>query len=86
MQAHLENIDRNVAAIQKKAGNRFTSLFNGVLSGFGSVIGAAIALAIIGWLLNAVGIIPAFKEEASRWQQLLQNAPTSRTVPVRGNQ
>jgi Na+/melibiose symporter-like transporter len=74
---YLESISRNLELIQKQTrGSKFTSLFTGMLSGFGSVIGAALALAIIGWILNFVGVIPALRNQANKIEQLLQTTQT----------
>jgi hypothetical protein len=42
-----------------------------VISGAGSVLGVAVALVVIGWVLNSVGVIPAFAHEAERINQVL---------------
>ncbi len=49
------------------------SFLTGTLSGLGSVVGVAIALTIIGLTLNAIGFIPAFKQQANAWHQTLDN-------------
>jgi hypothetical protein len=83
VEAYLDKIATNVEILQKRGAKKYTSLFNGVLSGFGSVIGAALAIAIIGWLLNIVGIIPAFRNEAAKWEKILQ---TGQSVKVPASQ
>ena len=47
------------------------SFINGALSGLGSVIGVAIALTIIAWILNSVGVIPAFRAEVNKLNNTL---------------
>lgn len=74
IQIYLEKISQNVELIQTRGGKKTTSLVNGILSGFGSVIGVALAVVIIGWVLNIVGVIPAFKNEAKRWENILQSS------------
>ncbi len=69
----LEYIGSNIEGTRKAVTHSsIKAMFNGVLSGFGSVIGVAIAIALIGWLLNIVGIIPAFKNQVKQWQQLIE--------------
>jgi hypothetical protein len=49
------------------------SFVTGTLSGLGSVVGVAIALTIIGWILNIVGVIPAFKAQVTHIEQTLDS-------------
>ncbi len=54
------------------------SFFHGTLSGFGSVVGAVLALAILGWMLNAIGVVPAFRDQMKRFDGLLKQAEQTR--------
>lgn len=69
LKEYLQKIDVHLKNIQQKTESVWHGFFRGMLHGLGSVIGVALALVIIGWILNAVGIIPAFKEQAQVWQQ-----------------
>ena len=68
--------------LKKISGNTrnpiWKSFATGTLSGLGSVIGVAIALAAIGWILNTVGIIPAFKTEVIKINQTLDQIRQSK--------
>jgi hypothetical protein len=71
LRQYLETLNGNVI----KAGQGLTwwrTLLNGVMSGVGSVVGVAVAVVLVGWFLNILGIIPAFQREAESWRQLLQ--------------
>jgi Na+/melibiose symporter-like transporter len=74
LKQELDKVNTNLITLTKKVGGTWSSLFKGLLSGFGSVIGVAIALVIIGWVLNALGYIPAFRQQASDWKQIIQKA------------
>ena len=50
------------------------SFVDGMLRGLGSVVGVVLALALLGWILNIAGVIPAFKEQVTTWQELLDRA------------
>lgn len=67
----LEKINANVAALQLKW---WKSLLHGLMTGFGSVLGVVLALAVLGWLLNIAGVIPAFRKEAGEWRKLIEQA------------
>lgn len=47
------------------------SFLTGTVSGIGSIVGVAIALIIFGYILNAVGIIPAFRAQVHKWNGYL---------------
>ncbi|MCL5666385.1 MAG: DUF5665 domain-containing protein [Patescibacteria group bacterium] len=70
----LDAINRNLADINKKTSKNgmWRAFFYGVLSGLGSVAGAAIALSIIIYILNAMGIIPAFRNQFNQIERLLE--------------
>lgn len=54
------------------------SFVDGMMRGIGSIFGVALAIALIGWILNTVGIIPAFRDQVNEWQQTLENLRGSR--------
>ena len=54
------------------------SFVTGTLSGLGGILGVAIALALIGLILNTIGVIPAFKNTVHSWQQTLDNLSNKR--------
>ncbi len=82
IEKQVEEISQNVELIRIKTGGSWTAFFRGILTGFGSVIGAFVAILIIGWALNVVGIIPAFKQQAESWRQVFLQA-SSRQVQTK---
>lgn len=78
LKQYLETLNGSVV----KAGQGlpwWRTLLNGVMSGLGSVVGVGIAVILVGWLLNIIGIIPAFQREADSWRQLLQQTQQQKT-------
>lgn len=78
LKQYLETLNGNVI----KAGQGlpwWRSLLHGAMSGLGSVVGVAIAVVLVGWFLNIIGIIPAFQREADSWRQLLQQTQQQKT-------
>jgi hypothetical protein len=73
----LDEVNANLIAIRMQ-GRKRTALVRGILSGMGSVIGVAIMLTIIGWVLNTAGVIPAFKRQADAWRQTLEDVKRAR--------
>jgi len=79
IQKQLVDINNNLVQIRKNTRiNIWRSFFTGTFSALGSVIGAAIALAIIGLVLNAVGVIPAFTEQVNSWKQTIDKLQQTR--------
>ncbi len=54
-------------------GNIWKSFITGTLSGLGGVVGVAIALTVLGWILNVVGVIPAFRTQVLHIEQTLDS-------------
>lgn len=65
----LDTINQSIISIRD---HWWKSFFNGMLSGVGSVFGVAIALFILGFVLNVIGVIPAFRNQMQKWEDILQ--------------
>lgn len=80
----LEELNANLAGLNKKLGNMWFALGKGLLTGFGSVIGAGLAVILIGWFLNVIGVIPALRESANDWREAFRSTqnflPTDSTA------
>ena len=78
LKEELEKINRNLVSLVHKTEGPVRAFFKGMLHGIGSVLGIVLAVLAIGWVLNAIGIIPGFKEQAKElkgmWQQTLDQA------------
>jgi hypothetical protein len=73
----VEHVNEQLELIRKQIGTGWTALWKGMLYGLGSVIGAAVAVIIIGWFLNVIGVIPAFQRQADLWRQAFQQTQRS---------
>ncbi len=70
LQKKLDEINKNLIELKKRAGNSWwKALWHGIFRGAGTVVGVVLILTIIGWFLNAIGVIPAFREQARDWEQ-----------------
>ena len=78
LKQYLETLNGNTAQIARGL-PWWRSLLNGAMSGLGSVVGVAVAVVLVGWFLNIIGIIPAFQREAESWRQLLQQTQQQKT-------
>ncbi len=68
----LDELNANLAGINNKLGNYWFAFGKGLLSGLGSVLGAGIAIILIGWFLNVIGVIPALSNTATQWREAFQ--------------
>ena len=68
----LDELNENLAGINKKMGNFWFSFGRGVLSGFGYVLGAGVAIILIGWFLTVVGVFEPLKNTAEQWREAFQ--------------
>jgi leucyl aminopeptidase len=72
LKQELDTINANLQQINKKTGNSvWRSFLHGAMSGMGSIVGVMIALAILGYILNVVGVIPAFRNRISHLNNTL---------------
>jgi len=72
LKEQLEKMDRRLVGIFHKTESLWRAFVRGVLQGLGSVLGVVLAVLIIGWILNAMGVIPGVKEQARKFQDMWQ--------------
>lgn len=72
LKKELDTINRNLVGIFHKTESIWRAFVRGVLHGVGSITGIVIALLVVGWILNAMGIIPGLKNQARQWQAMWQ--------------
>ncbi len=65
----IQSLNENIQKLNNKLNSPLLTLFKGILTGLGSVIGAGIAIILIGWFLNVIGVIPAFQKQAQEWRE-----------------
>lgn len=75
---NLEQIHQDIISVRNKLPGHWKGLWNGILTGIGSVIGVALAILIIGFILNVIGVIPSFKNEVDSWKGILQETQNYR--------
>lgn len=73
LKKHLEIIEDELAHMRKETVSLKSSLVRGLIYGAGYILGAALILVLIGWTLNVVGIIPAFKNQVNEFREALQH-------------
>ncbi len=83
LKEYLKAINANIEQVNK-GNNWWKALSHGLFTGFGYVLGFVIALVVLGWVLNIVGIIPAFKKEVDDWRRLLQQTQQQKLPSIQG--
>ena len=75
LKKELDTINRSLVGIFHKTESIWRAFVRGVVHGIGSITGIVIALLLVGWILNAMGVIPGLKSQAKQlqtmWQQTL---------------
>jgi hypothetical protein len=80
LETTVREIETNIEQINHKVGGSWKALFRGILTGFGSVVGAALAIILIGWVLNFIGIIPAFRTQVDELRDSLKQTQAARQI------
>lgn len=83
LKQQLEQINKNVESVSKKMGGTWAAFFRGLLAGFASIIGVALAILLIGWVLNTLGYIPVLRNQANEWKAILQQAQQRQIIDQR---
>lgn len=72
LEKNLKEINNNLAEIKKKTRTGiWHSFFNGIFSALGYLVGLTIVVVIVGWFLNKIGLLPAFKKQLADFSDLI---------------
>ncbi len=75
LQNYLSGINQHLVEIKKNQKQSiWRSFFHGMFSAFGYVLGLFIFIFILGFILNKLGILPAWKEQIRTFQSLIDKA------------
>lgn len=76
LKIQLQEINKNLEAINKKTRTNgiWRSFFNGVFGALGYIVGVAIIVVILGWILQKTGLLPAFREQVKNFSELVGQA------------
>lgn len=70
----LKEIKKELSEIKERSAPR-NAFLNGVLYGAGALVGGILAVALLGWVLNILGVIPGFSELSDYVQSLVDEVP-----------
>ncbi len=74
MQKQLEEINSNLVALKNKKQGVLRSFLMGMFSALGYAAGLALVIVVLGWVLNKMGLLPAFKQQVSDFQAFMDQA------------
>jgi ABC-type transport system involved in cytochrome c biogenesis permease subunit len=77
----IEELNANLGKLTRQMGSYWLALGKGLLYGFGTVLGAGVAIILIGWFLNIIGVIPALKSSADSWRSAFQQTQEKTILP-----
>jgi tetrahydromethanopterin S-methyltransferase subunit A len=78
LQTQLELIRKNLEDIKNNVSrpSRWKVFVQGIWHGVGYLIGLILAIALVGWILNLIGVIPFLKNIANELNMILDNFRT----------
>jgi uncharacterized membrane protein len=71
LKQHLETIEKELRDLRKDSTGLGATLLRGLIYGAGYIIGAVLIIVLIGWILNIIGIIPAFTTQVTEFRDAL---------------
>ena len=75
LNSKLEEMQKSLHNIEKSLNpSRWNMLVQGLWRGVGYLIGLVIAVALLGWMLNAIGVIPFLNTFSQDMKEILNNA------------
>jgi hypothetical protein len=69
----LKKLENELSQLNRATTGIWETLWRGCIYGAGYIIGAVIVIVIIGWVLNIVGVIPAFDRQVAEFRSALDN-------------
>ena len=78
LKKHLETIESELIRMRQRTTAVHHALWHGIVYGAGYVIGAVLIIVLVGWILNIIGVIPAFSRQVTEFRTALENV--GRTV------
>jgi hypothetical protein len=72
----LKEIKKELSEINEKTNDPKRVFLSGMLSGAGWFVGGILAVALLGWVLNILGVIPGFSELSDYVRSLMGELPS----------
>lgn len=72
LKTHLENIEKELTTLHNDYKSLSNSFKRGIFYGAGYVIGVVLIIVLVGWILNIVGVIPAFNAQVKDFRAALE--------------
>jgi hypothetical protein len=69
---HLETIEKELKDFHERSVGLKSIFTRGVVHGAGYVVGVVVVIVIVGWILNIVGVIPAFNDKVEAFRSALE--------------
>ena len=69
----LKKLEVELSDLNKATTGMWSTLWRGFVYGAGYTIGAVVIIVVIGWILNAIGVIPAFGHQVAEFRAALDN-------------
>ena len=76
LKEHLSILENKLDTLSRKD-RHWTQFIGGVFYGLGYVTGAVVLIVIIGWIMNIIGVIPAFNHYVGDFKNALDTLSNS---------
>ncbi len=96
LKTELDQLNKNLTEINKKSGRPgiWRSFFNGMFGALGYIVGIALIVVVLGWVLQKTGLLKPFQEQLKNFSEIIGAAKklispdnsTSTTTPARTNE
>ena len=76
LKTQLDQINQNLTELKKKTGptSVWRSFFSGMMSALGYVVGIALVVMLLVWILQKTGLLPAFEQQVQSFTELVNGA------------
>ncbi len=76
LKGELDTINQNLGEIKKKTGSPgiWRAFFNGIFGAFGYIVGLALVIVVMGWILQKTGLLKPFQEQLKNFTELVSSA------------
>jgi len=75
LQRYLSGVNQHLTDIKnKKNPGIWRSFFNGIFSALGYVVGLALVIVLLAWVLNKTGLLPQFQAQVKDFQDFMGQA------------
>jgi hypothetical protein len=75
LKVQLDQLNQNLVEIKnKKSGGVWRAFFNGMFGALGYIVGIALVVVVLGWILQKTGLLKPFQDELKNFSEVIDAA------------